>query len=151
MFVGASHTVSPAERGDTLVEVLISVVLVGIIASSIFYTITLGATSSKSQRDFVTADALLRNSAEATKNVVRTTCINGATTYSVAYSALPSPDSSQNWQQYYVTGQGFAIPADLTNAPCPAFTAANTTRQVSLSVTLPSGATRALNIWVRSP
>ena len=135
------------ETGETLVEILIAIVVIGIVGSAAFYAISVGAMSSKSQRDFVTADHLLRNSAEATKAAVRSACASGGPTYSVAYSALPAPDTSQTWHQYYETDRHFTLPTDIAN-PCPGPTATPT---VQLSVTMPSGTQKSVSIVVRSP
>lgn len=135
------------EAGDTLIEILLAIVVMGIIGSAAFYTISFGATNSKSHRDFVTADQVLRNSAEATKTAVRSACASGAT-YSVAFSTLPAPVPTQTWHQYYETDRNFTLPADLANTPCPGAAATPT---VTLSVNLPNGITRSLSIVVRKP
>jgi len=139
-------TSSDRERGETLVEILISIVVLGLIASASFYSISVGATSSKSHRDFVTADALLRDSAEATKAAVRTSCVPGGTTYSVPYSTLIAPDGT-TWLQYYQTSRHFTLPTDLTN-PCPSATQAPV---VTLSIYLPDSTQKTLSIEVRTP
>jgi type II secretory pathway pseudopilin PulG len=141
------------EAGDTLVEILIAIVLIGIVASGSFFAISVGATSSKAQRDFVVADTVLRGAAEATKAVVRSACANGGATYSVAFSSLPAPDPTQTWHQYYEISRHFTLPADLTNQSCPPMTGlpAATTPTVPLSVTLPSGTQKLLKIVVRTP
>jgi prepilin-type N-terminal cleavage/methylation domain-containing protein len=138
------------ERGDTLVEILLTIVVIGIVGSAAFYTISFGATNSKSHRDFVTADQLLRNSAEATKAAVRSACISGGN-YSVAFSTLPAPAPAQPWHQYYETDRQFTLPADLTNTSCPTSSGATATPTVVLSVTLPDGTSRSLSIVVRRP
>ena len=139
------------ERGDSLVEILLTIVVIGIVGSAAFYAISFGATNSKSHRDVVTADQLLRNSAEATKQAVRTSCANGGATYSVPFSTLPAPDPAQTWHQYYETDRSFALPADITNRTCPSSSGASATPTVPLSVTLPNGTTRSLSIVVRTP
>ena len=145
--------VARLERGETLIEILIAIIVIGIVGSAAFFAISIGATNSKSQRDFVTGDQLLRNSAEATKAAVRSACANGGTTYSVAYSTLPAPDPAQTWHQYYEVARKFTIPSDLTNQACPATTGsiATQTPAVTLSVTLPSGVQKSLAIKVRRP
>jgi prepilin-type N-terminal cleavage/methylation domain-containing protein len=142
MTIGRAH-----EEGDTLIEILISIVVLGIVASAAFLVISIGATTSKGQRDFVTADALLRNSAEATKAAVRKDCSTGGS-FSVAYSALPAPDPAQTWLQYYQVTRDFILPADIANRTCPAPTEAPV---IALSVTLPDGTLRPLSIAVRAP
>jgi hypothetical protein len=86
----------------------------------------------------VTADAILRNYAEAVKTAVRDACNNFAT-YTPAYV---SPDSR------------FVLSPDPT-APeaCPPVIGpvAQQVPTVHLSVTLPSGVTKPLDIAVRTP
>src|SRR5262249_25408646 len=98
-----------------------------------------------------TADQLLRNSAEATKSAVRSDC-GSAGTYSVAFSALPSPDPTETWQQYYVP-LNFTLPTDITNQSCPPTSGPLTaqTPVVTLSVNLPDGIQKSLKIVLRAP
>jgi type II secretory pathway pseudopilin PulG len=65
------------ERGETLVEILISVVIMGLVVGAIFATYTAAARASNSQRDFVTADAELRDYAEAVQAAAQN-CTDGA-------------------------------------------------------------------------
>jgi type II secretory pathway pseudopilin PulG len=139
------------ERGETLVEILLTIVVIGIVGSAAFYAISFGATNSKSHRDFVTADQILRNSAEATKTAVRTTCVGVGGNYSVPFSTLTSPEPSQNWHQFYETDRHFTLPADISNQSCPLTTVAGGTPTVPLSVTLPDGRVRSLSLVVRRP
>lgn len=138
------------ESGDTLIEIILAIVVIGIIGSAAFYTISFGATNSKSHRDFVIADQLLRNSAEATKSAVRSACASGAT-YSVAFSTLPAPVPTQTWHQYYEIDRQFTLPTDVANNPCPASSGAAATPTVAVSVTLPNGTPKSLSIVVRKP
>jgi len=120
------------EAGETLVEILIAVVIMGLVMGAIFATYATASTGSKSERDLVTADSVLRNYAEAAMQAVRTTCKSGGTTFAVSYT----PPAG-----YTVS----APPAELT---CPPVTSV---QQVDITVTLPSTATRTLNIDVRTP
>jgi type II secretory pathway pseudopilin PulG len=77
------------EGGETLVEILISVVIIGLVVGAIFATYTAAATASKSQRDLVTADAELRDYAEAI-HAAAEKCTSGAP-LSPAPPASPYP------------------------------------------------------------
>jgi prepilin-type N-terminal cleavage/methylation domain-containing protein len=126
------------ERGDTLIEVLIAIVIIGIVAIGSFFAISMGATNSKAQRDFVTADAVLRNYAETVKQTVRVNC-NGqpaGTAYTVSYV----PPSG-----FLVTAKDPSHPLGLT---CPS---AATVNEVDIEVTVPDGTKKRLNIDVRTP
>jgi type II secretory pathway pseudopilin PulG len=122
------------EAGESLVEILIAIVIIGIVMGAIFATYATASTSAKSERDFVTADAVLRNYAEATEQAVRTTCTSGnpGSPFAVTY-APPS---------------GYTVSAGAGQLKCPAVT---TVGLVAITVTLPSGSTRTLSIDVRTP
>jgi len=81
-----------SEGGETLVEILISVVIIGLVVGAIFATYTAAATAAKSQRDFVTADAELRNYAEAVQAAAQT-CIAGKP-FNVSAPTTPYPATS---------------------------------------------------------
>ncbi len=121
------------EAGETLVEILISVVIMGLVTGAIFATYATAASGSKSQRTFVAADAALRDAAELTKSAVKTQCGNGGTSYTVDFSALAT--------------NGITPPASITNNLCPGPT---TVTPVTFTVTWP-GQTQSLTIDVRSP
>ena len=123
-----------SETGDTLVEILIALVIIGLVVGAYFATITTTTTATASHRDLVTADAVLRDSAELTKNKVRQYCSPPGTTYSVDYTGLASTN--------------VAPPANVLNQPCPSVTDA---KKVTLTVTLPHGRTKSLDIMVRTP
>lgn len=127
------------EGGESLIEVLLSLVIIGIIVSAFFAAIATTSNASKTHRDLVSADAMLRDSAELTKTAVRRDCSNG-NTYSVTYSSLPPRT-------------GFTYPADVTNRPCPPLTGDPATQvpTVTLVVTTPGAHTKSLAIMVRTP
>lgn len=130
-----------SEVGETLIEVLISLVVIGIIVSAFFAAIATTSNASKTHRDLVSADAMLRDSAELTKTAVRRDC-DGGTTYAVTYSSLPPR-------------LGFTYPADVTNQPCPSVAVpgdpAAQVPTVTLTVTTPGAHTKSLAIMVRTP
>ena len=121
------------ERGETLVEILISVVIIGLVVGAIFATYATAATAAKSQRDFVTADAELRDYAEALHTAAES-CKAGD-------PLSPTPPGP-----YALT----AIDVETNGAPaCPAATAV---AQIDISVTLPKPAlAQQLTTYVRTP
>jgi type II secretory pathway pseudopilin PulG len=80
------------EGGETLVEILISIVIIGLVSGAIFATYATSATAAKSQRDFVTADAELRDYAEAVQAAAQA-CKPGAL-FSVTAPTTPYPATS---------------------------------------------------------
>jgi prepilin-type N-terminal cleavage/methylation domain-containing protein len=126
-----------AERGDTLIEVLLAVVIIGVVVSAFFFAMSTGSMASAAQRDFVTADALLRNYAEAAKSAARSDCPT-STTYTTTTTSLPA---------------GFAVTNTAgfvgTDGVCPADTAS--VQKATLTVTLPDGVAKSLDIDVRTP
>jgi len=126
-----------SENGESLVEILIAMVIIGLVVSAYFASYATASISSKAQRDLVTADAVLRNYAEAVKSAVRDP-INGCgkaspTTFTVVY-APP-------------TGFTVSSTLSLTGQSCPGVT---TVRSEHLMVGW-SGHTRSLDIEVRTP
>src|SRR5215467_8125481 len=116
------------ETGETLLEVLIALVIIGLVVGAFFASFTTASSASTQQRNLVTADGILRNYAESVKTAVRDSC-NSFATYTPAYSA-PS---------------GFVVSPDPT-APqaCPPVSGplAQQVPTVHLTVTLPSGTTK---------
>jgi Tfp pilus assembly protein PilV len=129
------------ESGETLVEILVALLIIGVIVSAIFAAIATTSTASKAHRDLVTADAVLRDYAEATKNAVRdqtTGC------------GKPSPTT---FTVSFTPPAGFAVSStpSLTGQACPP-SASNTPLPVQqLFVTMPNGRTKELDIVVRTP
>ena len=58
------------QAGETLVEILVALVIIGLIVSAYLATYSTGALASKAHRDLVTADGVLRNYAESVKDAV---------------------------------------------------------------------------------
>jgi prepilin-type N-terminal cleavage/methylation domain-containing protein len=117
------------DRGDTLIEIIIAVVLIGLIFSAFTTMIAMSSTGSATHRNLVTADALLRSSAEATKAAARAQCNSanaGTGTFVASYPTSVTPSALK----------------------CPAL---NAVSQVDLTATLPNTPTRVLSIDVRAP
>ena len=108
------------EHGDTLVEVLIAIVVIGIVFGSFFAAISTSSAASTTHRRLVTADAALRDFAEATKSAVRDPA-NGCgksnpTTFTVNYTPAP--------------GYSISSPTSLTQT-CPPVTSIQREHQLT--------------------
>jgi prepilin-type N-terminal cleavage/methylation domain-containing protein len=73
-----------AERGESLIEIIIAIVIMGIVFGAFFSAVITTSSASTALKNLVVADALLRDSAELTKSAVRHDCTVG-TTYSVLF------------------------------------------------------------------
>jgi len=121
-----------SEAGETLLEIIMALVIVGLVVSAYFATYSTSALASTSQRDLVTADRLLRGNAEAIKGAIRDDCAT-STTYTTTTSTIPA---------------NFSVTVSPSAQVCPSATAV---QQVAIAVGLPNGATKSLHIEVRSP
>ena len=125
------------QAGDTLLEILISIVIIGI-------SIAVADLNGDSKFDLVTANGILRSYAESTKAAVRDQ-VNGCgksspTNFTVTYT-LPAQ----------AVTNGFTVSSSPTLTPhsCPSTTGV---LPVTLSVTMPHGeGTKTLDIDVRTP
>jgi prepilin-type N-terminal cleavage/methylation domain-containing protein len=122
-----------SEAGETLIEIIIALVIVGLVVSAYFATYSTSALASTSHRDLVTADGLLRGTAETIKGAIRRDCVT-STTYTTTLPTVPA-----NFSPPTVTPPGQNCPAATPPQP------------VTITVQLPNGATKSLHIEVRSP
>jgi type II secretory pathway pseudopilin PulG len=127
--------------GETLVELCIAIVIMGAVVASYFGAWTTAGTASKSARDFVTADAILRTYAESVKSAVRDSCATSS-------ASTPSSTFTATYPDPLPANFTISSSPSLTNRGCPAVTAV---LPVTLTVTLPSGHTKALDVAVRTP
>ena len=127
-----------SERGDTLVEILAALVIIGLIVSAYFAAYATASTGSKGQRDLVTADGVLRDYAEAIKSAVRDQ-VNGC-----------GKSNPTTFTASYTPPAGFTVSSSpsVTGQTCPAVTAVNLEH---LTVQLPTAQARVLDIEVRTP
>jgi hypothetical protein len=123
------------EAGDSLIEIVFALVIIGVVIGAFVASFSTGATASSSHRNNVTGDVVLRNYAEATKTGARS-CTPGGS-FTIAYPSTPGLPTG-----YQVS------PVPNTRMPCPA---PNTVTQVTLIVKLPSGMQRSLVVEVRTP
>src|SRR5438445_9447922 len=101
------------DKGETLLEVIISVVILGLVVGAFFSSIITTTTASTTHRNLVTADAVLRDYAEATKSAVRIDCPTHTT---FTTTTIPGYSASSSTNQ---------CPVDLTHV-----------RQVDITATL---------------
>ena len=59
------------ETGDTLLEIILAIVIIGLVVGAFFATYATQGSGSTAHRTLVTADGVLRGYAEATKSAVR--------------------------------------------------------------------------------
>ena len=129
------------QQGETLVEILIAIVLIGAIVGAYFASYSTSAMGSKAHRDLVTADGILRSYAESVKQAVQDPtngCGNSSvTTFTAAYVVPPEFSGD-----YSVS----STPSVVGQA-CPPKTSV---QNEHLVVTLPDHSTRSLDIRVRT-
>jgi type II secretory pathway pseudopilin PulG len=117
------------DRGETLVEIVLAVVIIGVSVTALVSALATAANASVVQRESVIADTTLRNMAETAKAAGRD-CVEGTP----IDLALTPPDG---WQA--VTSPGAPL--------CPAPTAP---LHLDLVVVGPDGRTSTLQVVVRS-
>jgi type II secretory pathway pseudopilin PulG len=126
------------EAGESLVEVLISLVIIGIIVSAFFAAISTTSKATSTQRDTVKADAVLRDYAETAKQAVRDTCTSSNAGAPVTVTLPPEQLPS-----------GFSVTS--TGLTCPSLTTPPYVNKVDITATLPNGVPKVLSINVRTP
>ena len=127
------------ERGDSLVEIVMSIVLIGLVVGAFFATFSTGATGSSAQRDLATADAVLRDYAESIKAAVADQTTGCGATNPTTFIVDYTPPA------------GFQVdsaPRVDVAQPCPPKT---DVRIETLTVTMPNKRQNTLEIGVRTP
>ena len=121
------------DEGESLVEIVIALVLIGLVVSALMAGLATVARASKSQRDLVKVDTVLRAYAESVKYQVRDACkIDSMLSYLDPFAASPPA--------------GFVVSQTGPQAcPVPTVVAPHT-----LTVT-GNGVTRTMVIEVRRP
>ena len=130
------RTMRRGDAGETLIEVLISIVLVGAISSAYFFTATTQTKASASNRQLVQADAVARSYAELAKAAVRNGCTPDQL-LSVDTSSFPSGYSATT----PTSGPGARLCPHSPTEP----------QVIDLTVTTPNNATRKLSFEVLTP
>jgi hypothetical protein len=128
------------DSGETLVEVVMSLVLVSLAVSVMFAGFTTASRSAKNHRDLAVVDLTLRSYAESIKDSVRTSCANGGLTYN--YPAFTVPVGVTALTPTPGTAAGNCPPATLASGA--------TIATVTVSATF-TGGTKRLTIGVRTP
>ena len=127
------------ERGETLVEILMAVVLIGFVFSAFFATYSTAAKASATQRNAAQVDAILRNAAEATKNAVRVGCASAtASTPGATYATPPPPPPPFS----------LSVTSSPPGQTCPAV---GSLQHVTFSVSAPGAVPSKLTIELRTP
>ena len=122
------------QAGDSLIEIIFAIVVIGLVVSGITAAISTSENGSSAHRELVTADTVMRNYAEAVKTAVRSTCTAAGGTWTATYpGTLPTGGYSVN---------------TLSGQVCPSVTATGT---VTVQVTLPNSTTKAMSLVVRTP
>jgi type II secretory pathway pseudopilin PulG len=126
------------ESGESLVEILIALVIIGLVVSAYFATFWTSSTGSATHRSLVTADAVLRDYAEAIKRAVRDSSTGCGAQTPTTFTASYTPPT------------GFTVSSNpsVVGRTCPS---PATVQQVQLTATLPSGMQRSMTIEVRTP
>jgi type II secretory pathway pseudopilin PulG len=135
------------DAGETLVEILFTIVLVSLIFSALFTSLATAGNASNVQRVSVQADAVLRNFAEATKTAAQMcgTGVAPATTYTVVYP-LPTQTLPVGFIPT-VTGVGAGTGVGV-GSTCPSVTAP---QLLTLKVTGPLAFSTTMLIKVITP
>ena len=123
-----------SEAGETLLEIVIALIVIGLVIGGYFAAYATVTTGSKSQRDLATADSLLRASAETTKAAVSHDCDTGST-YTPAPVTMPP-------------GFTLSTASNPSGRNCPD---PDSLQQVTFTITMPNGKPKQLAIEVRSP
>jgi Tfp pilus assembly protein PilV len=120
---------SRTDAGETLVEIVFSVVLISLAVTGLVSALATASQAGAAQRASVTVDVVTRNYAEATKAAVQGCTFPGS--YTVAYT----PPTG-----YHVSSSGSGVCPDPSTAPA-----------ITLTVTAPNGTASTMQIRIRTP
>jgi type II secretory pathway pseudopilin PulG len=124
------------ELGETLVEVLIAVVLIGAITSGYFYAASSQRQTALINKELIAADSVARSYAELAKSAVRNGCTGNPFT-------VPGFTAPPNYTISTISG-------GTETRTCPT-SATNNVQTVVLTVATPNGAKAKLSFDVRTP
>jgi type II secretory pathway pseudopilin PulG len=128
-----SRTKRQSDRGESLVEVVVTVVIVSIAVTALLASLATASAGSSSNRRLELNDVVMHDYAEAFKTATASCTDPGS------YGVVFAPPSG--YSVSYVADTG-------TAGVCPAVT---TVQQLTLTVTDPIGGTRHMDIAVRTP
>lgn len=126
----AERRIDRRDSGETLVEIVLTVVIIGVAVTALVSALATTATASTTNRSTVDADTVMRNFAEAIKDAALR-CVEAAPIV-----------------VGYTPPVGFAATATPADAMCPAVTATN---RLTLDIDGPSGVHQHMEIVVRTP
>lgn len=118
------------DRGDSLIEVIMAVVIIGITVSALISSLGATGTAAQFQRTSVETDTVMRNYAEAIK-AAASGCADG-----------------DLYELSFEPPVGFTTAAEPHGGVCPA---AGTSQPLTLTVTGPTGVAQAMQIVIRTP
>jgi Tfp pilus assembly protein PilV len=121
---------SRKDRGDSLIEVVFSVVIVSLTVTALVSALATASNAGTAQRASVTTDVVMRNYAEATKAAVQL-CAEGPT-----YAVNFTPPA------------GYQVSSSPPAGTCPD---PATAPPVTLTVTAPNGSSASMQIRIRTP
>lgn len=134
-----------ADRGDTLLEVLIALAVVAIAATALIGGVLSSITASSAHRSLAINDADLKSFADAAQNQIQRQAnplfVDCATTYAVTPPPLPANYVVSITGIQYWNGTAFA-------ATCPG---GNAPQLITLTATSPTQVQSALSFVVRQP
>ena len=123
-------TPSDRDRGDTLIEIILTVVITSIAVGALISSLATAGAASTAQRQNVVADAALRNYAEATKHAVRT-CVSG-----------------QKYTVDYTVPEGYELVVEPASSTCPR---SSETALITVTVNTPTDYSQSMQFRVRTP
>jgi type II secretory pathway pseudopilin PulG len=151
------RSIRRSDEGETLLEIVIAIVVIGIVFSGFFAAYSTAAKTSTTHRTAAQADALLRNAAEATKAAVRDQCADDTASKPGATYSATLPSAPSGWSALTVTPPDQTCPPIPTSSTCPPTTSASAAstipclKLVKFSITPPNSSPRTLTIEVRTP
>lgn len=138
-------TLADSERGDTLIEVLIALALVGIVATGIVGAMMTATAGSGSHQDEALAQTLAVTAAEQVKSANYIACAQPSAYQSAAQSAFKVSNFPANW-----TAAGtITIPTVMYWSPSLADFSSATSDCIDNSVS--SGGLQRIQVQVSSP
>ena len=132
-------TSRPSDAGETLVEILLSIVILGIAVSALMFGMASAATTSGLHDDSAEQAELVRNYADAVQAMPYGACANFYTPTGVA---VPTGYTVTAVVVGYASGASYPFPAS-----CPA-TGDEGAQQVRVSVTPPDSRVRAEDLYI---